>query len=89
MVEEMSKCQHPEPDAAQPGGIGDCIASCDFGIISPRGSGVFRPHPLFLFAASRNMIGYALSVWAVAAIGGYLPYVGEYYCCSRTTRGCG
>lgn len=26
-----------------------------------------------------NMIGYALSVWAVAAVGGYLPYVGKHY----------
>lgn len=49
----------------------------------------FRPHffiffPIFIGAATRNMIGYALSIWAVAAIGGYLPYVGEH-CCSRST----
>lgn len=34
------------------------------------------------------MIGYALSIWAVAAVGGYLPYIGEYQnpCRCRTSK---
>lgn len=28
----------------------------------------------------RRMLGYVLSVWAVAAVGGYLPYVGKREC---------